>query len=149
MRRPARLLFVLFLTLAFIFPIGKVEGARDRFNPDGTFWILGTAPKGFEDFGGFNLNSNHDRRLPAAQVELTNGTHLRLKSLNITPSALTFVTVTVRGVSYVFKGKFLQGGTFAARDLQEIPVLEGTLQKIKEGRVVSESKLKFTYFGGT
>ncbi|MGH9880115.1 MAG: hypothetical protein ACRD6N_01665, partial [Pyrinomonadaceae bacterium] len=129
--------------------IVPVEGRRERFNPDGAFWILGDPPEAFKDFGGINLNSNRNRRLPAAGVDLTNGTQLRFRTVSITRSGLTFTTVPFRGLSYGFKGKFLQGGTFAARDLQDTPVLEGTLTKFSQGKPVAEAKLKFTYFGGT
>jgi hypothetical protein len=74
---------------------------------------------------------------------------LRFKSLSVSRSGLTFMTVPRKGISYSFKGRFLRGGTFAAQDLQENPVLEGTLIKLNQGKPVAEAKLKFTYFGGT
>jgi hypothetical protein len=129
-------------------PLGSVYGQRERFNPDGAFWIMGDAPKGFEDFGGINLNSNRNRRLPAAGVDI-NGRTLKFKTLSISRDRLVFTTEAVRGISYGFKGKFLRGGTFAAQDLTDVAVLEGTLTKFSKGQSVAESKMKFTYFGGT
>ena len=129
-------------------PFGSVYGQRERFNPDGAFWIMGDAPKGFEDFGGINLNSNRNRRLPSAGVDI-NGRTFKFKTLYVSRDRLVFTTEAVRGVSYAFKGRFLRGGTFAAHDLTDVAVLEGTLTKFSKGQSVAESKMKFTHFGGT
>jgi hypothetical protein len=129
-------------------PFSSVYGQRERFNPDGAFWIMGDAPKGFEDFGGINLNSNRNRRIPSPGVDV-NGRTLKFKTLSISRDRLVFTTEAVRGISYSFKGKFLRGGTFAAHDLTDVAVLEGTLTKFSKGQSVAESKLKFTHFGGT
>jgi len=123
---------------------------RERFDPDGSFWIQGKPPKGFEDFSGINLNSKRNRHMPASGVDLTNSTQLRFKVLAVAPDKFMFTTIVVRGVSYSFSGRFLKGGVFAAADLDEkTPVLEGTLTKFKGGQKRAEANLKFTYFGGT
>jgi hypothetical protein len=121
-----------------------------RFDPDGSFWILGKPPSEFENIGGINLNSRASKRLPLAGVELVNGRRLRFKTLSVKREALVFTTDALQGVSYSFSGRFLRGGVFSAQNLdEETPVLEGTLTKLRSGRKVAEAKLKFTYFGGT
>jgi hypothetical protein len=121
-----------------------------RFDPDGSFWIFGTPPSEFSDFGGINLNAKRDRRLPSAGVNLTNGKNLRFKSVTTTREKLTFRTVSVRGLAYEFTGHFLKGGIFLAGTLDDqTPVLEGVLTKYKSGNKVSSASLRFTYFGGT
>ena len=137
---------VLLLCLLTISPAQKSA----RFDPDGSFWIIGDHGDGFSDFGGINLNAKRVRRLPSAGVQLVNGKTFRFRTLNVKQDNFTFTTVSIGGVSYSFSGKFLQGGVFAATDLSdERPVLEGVLRKHKAGKKVAEAKLKFMYFGGT
>ena len=121
-----------------------------RFDPDGSFWIIGDHGDGFSDFGGINLNAKRLRRLPSAGAQLVDGKMFRFKTLIVKRDNFTFTTVSIGGVSYSFSGKFLIGGVFAATDLSdERPVLEGVLRKHKAGKKVAEAKLKFMYFGGT
>jgi len=128
----------------------SAQKVKDRFNPDGSFWIQGTPPPEFKDIGGINLNSHRSRRFPAAGVELVSGSRLLFKTLTVKPDSLIFATGALRGISYSFSGRFLKKGVFSAGSLDEdTPVLEGTLTKFRGGRKIGEAKLKFTYFGGT
>jgi len=143
----ATLLFLIFVVM--VAPtLGQAR--KERFDPDGAFWIKGSAPDGFLDFAGINLNSKKLRRLPAAGVELNTGKAFRFKQLSVSRDRFTFTTMTVSNISYSFVGKFLRGGVFSAANLDDqTPVLEGVLTKYKGGTKVSEAKLKFVYFGGT
>lgn len=124
--------------------------SQNKFDPDGSFWIIGEHPNGFSDFGGINLNGKRLRRLPSQGLQLMNGKTFNYKTLTVRQNNFSFTTVTVRGVYYTFAGKFLRGGVFAEQDLfDEQPVLEGVLTKYKGGKKVAEAKLKFSYFGGT
>ena len=126
------------------------QTAKPRFDPDGSFWIHGTAPNDFSDFGGINLNAKKLRRLPASGLSLNNGKNFRYKTLSVTRERLEFTTVPIGGISYSFSGAFLKGGVFAEANLdEETPVLEGVLVKNKQGKKIAEAKLKFIYFGGT
>ena len=121
-----------------------------RFDPDGSFWVLGEVPNDFSEFGGINLNAKRSRQLPVQGFELRDGKRLAFKTLIVKRENFSFTTVTARGVSYAFSGKFLKGGVYAAGDLDdETPVIEGTLTKFRGGQKVAEAKLKFSYFGGT
>ena len=121
-----------------------------RFDPDGSFWLQGTPPDDFSDFGGINLNAKKSRHLPQPGLETNNGKRYRFKTLSVKREKFTFTTMTVAGVSYSFSGRFLRGGVFGAGDLDdETPVLEGTLTKFRNGKQLAEAKLKFVYFGGT
>jgi hypothetical protein len=123
---------------------------KERFDPDGAFWIQGTPPTGFTEIGGINLNSRRRKQFPVAGVEIVNGKRLGFKTLTVNRQTLSFTTVVLGGISYTFAGTFLKGGVFSSGELdQETPVLEGTLTKFQRGRKVAEAKLKFTYFGGT
>jgi hypothetical protein len=126
------------------------QTAKQRFDPDGSFWIHGTAPNDFSDFGGINLNAKKLRRLPSPGLSLNDGKNFRYRTLSVTRERLVFTTVAIGGVSYSFTGTFLKGGVFADGNLDdETPVLEGVLVKNKQGKKVAEAKLKFVYFGGT
>ena len=146
LRRCVRILFI--CLLACTAALGQNKAAR--FDPDGSFWIVGEAPNDFSEFGAINLNSKRSRQLPVQGFELRTGKRFGFKTLTVKRDNFTFTTVTVAGVSYAFSGKFLKGGVYSAGELDdETPVLEGTLTKFRGGQKVAEAKLKFSYFGGT
>jgi hypothetical protein len=121
-----------------------------RFDPDGSFWIIGEPPTKFSEFGGINLNAKRSRQLPVQGFELRTGKRIPFKTLTVKRNNFTFTTVTVGGISYAFSGKFLKGGVYSAGDLDDqTPVLKGTLTKFRSGQKIAEAKLKFSYFGGT
>jgi hypothetical protein len=128
----------------------SLSQSKERFDPDGSFWIIGTPPDEFSDYGNINLNARGLRRLPAPGLQLNDGKTFRYKTLTVRRERFTFTTVARAGVSYSFAGRFLRGGVFQAAELDEqTPVLEGTLTKYKFGKKVAEASLKFSYFGGT
>ena len=123
-----------------------------RFDPDGSFWLHESTPppNEFSDFGGINLNAKKLRRLPSPGLQLINGTTYRFKTLTVKRDNFIFTTMTLRGVSYSFAGRFLKGGVYSSGILDpDTPVLEGTLRKYRGGKKVAEANLKFVYFGGT
>ena len=139
------LLLSLFSTSAF-----SQRTKAARFDPDGSFWIHGNPPNDFSDFSAINLNAKRLRRLPSAGLQLVDGTTYRFKTLNVKQHNFTFTTVTLKGVSYNFSGRFLKGGIYSSGILDdETPVMEGTLTKFRNGQKLAEAKLKFVYFGGT
>ena len=123
---------------------------RARFDPDGCFWIHGEPPAEISEVSAINLNAKKLRRLPAQGLQITDGTNYRFKTLTVKRNNFTFTTVALKGVSYSFSGRFLKGGNFAATALNdEVPVMEGTITRYRDGKKVAEAKLKFIYFGGT
>jgi len=141
--------FCLMLLLAGL-PSALSQTKALRFDPDGSFWIVGTPPNEFSNFSAINLNARKLRRLPPTGLQTNDGKNYRFKTLTVKRDNFSFTTVTVGGVSYSFAGKFLKGGNFAATSLgDESPVLEGTLTKFRAGKKLAEAKLKFSYFGGT
>jgi hypothetical protein len=143
---------ILLTTICLALGISEISGQANqkRFNPDGSFWIIGQPPTGFSEFGGINLNGRRLRRLPSQGLQIINGKTFYYKTLTVKQNNFSFTTVTSGDVYYTFAGKFLRGGVFAEQDLfDEQPVLEGVLAKYKGGKKVAEAKLKFSYFGGT
>ena len=146
---PLRLCVSTFLLFALTVP---AFSQRARFDPDGSFWLHEStpAPNEFSDFSGINLNAKRLRRLPSPGLQLNNGTTYRFKTLNVKRDNFTFTTMSIRGVSYSFAGKFLKGGVYASGILDDqTPVLEGALTKFRDGKKVAEANLKLVYFGGT
>ena len=126
------------------------QNKSTRFDPDGSFWIIGEPPAEFSDFSAINLNAKRLRRLPSPGLQTNDGKNYRFKTLSVKQNSFTFTTVTLGGVSYTFSGRFLKGGNFAAKWLgDDSPILEGTLAKFRAGNKLAEAKLKFSYFGGT
>jgi len=147
MRKTATLLCLLIVLASF--PAFSQKRSA-RFDPDGSFWVLGQLPNEFSDLSAINLNAKRLRRLPSPGLQLNNDTTYRFKTLTVKRNNFTFTTATLKGVSYSFAGRFLKGGVFAETELNdESPILEGTLTKYREGKKLAEAKLRFTYFGGT
>src|SRR5688500_11191564 len=147
--KPVRLTLFLLLLL-FVPAHASAQKGRERFDPNGTFWILGDPPNEFSDFSAINLNARKVRRLPSSGVQLNNGRLFRYTQLTVQRNKFTFTTAQVRGVSYSFSGRFLKGGVYSEAVLaDQSPVLEGVLTKFRLGKKMAETKLKFGYFGGT
>ncbi len=145
MRRTALILILLLIATTAL-----AQNKSARFDPDGSFWIVGEPPNDFSDFSAINLNAKRSRQLPSPGVQTNNGATYRFKTLTVKQNDFNFTTVTRAGVSYSFSGKFLKGGSFALTWLgDDAPVLEGTLTKFRAGKKLAEAKLKFSYFGGT
>ena len=142
--------FVSLVLLSLCSTATHAQKKAERFDPDGSFWVHGETPNEFSEFSGINLNAKHSRRLPQPGLETNTGTFYKFKTLVVKRDNFTFTTMTVRGISYSFSGKFLKGGVYAAGNLDdETPVLEGTLTKFRGDKKLAEAKLKFVYFGGT
>jgi hypothetical protein len=150
MRRTTKLLALLTLAILAVNVSAFGQRKSPRFDPDGTFWIVGDTPSNFSEFSAINLNAKRSRYLPSPGLQITDGKTFRFKTLTVKRDNFTFTTVTVRGVSYSFSGKFLKGGIFYTSGLDDtIPVLEGTLTKFRDGQKIAEANLKLSYFGGT
>jgi hypothetical protein len=148
---PLCLCVKLLLTSILVFAAlpALAQKSAARFDPDGTFWILGDTPPEFSEFSAINLNAKRSRQLPIQGLELSNGKRLRFKTLIVKRDNFSFTTVELAGVSYAFSGKFLKGGVYYSYLDDTIPALEGTLTKFRNGQKVAEAKLTFSYFGGT
>lgn len=152
MRNLRRNSIILLLLLLFVLvPVrSTAQKGRERFDPNGTFWLLGDAPPDFSDFSSINLNARKVRWLPASGLQLNNGRLFRFTQLTVQRQKFTFTTTQVRGVSYSFSGRFLKGGVYSETVLDDqSPVLEGVLTKFRLGKKTAEANLKFGYFGGT
>src|SRR5215211_371267 len=118
---------VLSLVLLSSATFALAQNKSARFDPNGSFWILGEPPNEFSNFTAINLNAKRLRRLPSPGVQENDGATYRFKTVTVKRDNFSFTTMTRGGVSYSFSGKFLKGGNFAATGLgDETPVLQVT-----------------------
>jgi hypothetical protein len=126
-----------------------------KFDPEGQFNPIGKAPKGLEEVASIDLfRSGRNRPFTShthSGVATTRGVVYRFRTISASQNSLTFTTATRQGTNYRFSGRFLKGGVFAELDstVWDQPILEGTLTKYKNGKKVAESRMTFSYFGGT
>src|SRR6185503_468962 len=88
------------LVLSLMSVVSFAQNKTARFDPDGSFWILGEPPNEFSEFGGINLNAKRSRQLPVHGFQLRTGKNIRFKTLSVKRDNFTFTTVTVGGISY-------------------------------------------------
>ena len=136
-------------------PLNTLSATGKKFDPEGQFNPLGNAPKGLEEVASIDLfRSGPNRPFTShahSGVVTTRGVVYRFRTISASQNNLTFRTAARQGTSYGFAGRFLKGGVFAELDssVWNQPMLEGTLTKFKNGKKVTESRMKFSYFGGT
>jgi hypothetical protein len=135
--------------------LGAFSSTQRRFDPEGQFNPIGNPPKGLEEVASIDLfRSGNGRPFTShihSGVATTRGVVYRFQSISATRNRITFTTRVRGGISYRFTGRFLKGGVFAEMDssVWDQPLMEGTLTKLRNGRMVSEARMRFSYFGGT
>lgn len=153
-----RFLFALLLiSIAASAPFASraFSSEQRRFDPEGQFNPIGNAPQGLDEVASIDLfRSGRNRPFTShihSGVATTRGVVYRFQSISVSQNNFTFTTRTRGGTSYRFRGRFLRGGVYAEMDssVWDQPLLEGTLTKFKNGKKVSESRMRFSYFGGT
>lgn len=115
------------------------------FDPSGRYFIR---EKGYSQFDSFVLSVTQADNVMSASgsIYLVDGEVVKIISIKINKSILTFRTETLRGFSYEFKGNWLSNAVFyESDDLQGAKLLEGTLQRIKNGTQRGEIKTEFIY----
>lgn len=158
-RKGARLFLALLLAgAAMCAPFSTpraVHGSQRRFDPEGQFNPIGNPPQGLEEVASIDLfRSGRGRPFTShahSGVVTTRGVVYRFQSISASQNRITFTTRARGGTSYRFAGRFLRGGVYAEMDssVWDQPLMEGTLTKLRNGRKVSESRMRFSYFGGT
>jgi hypothetical protein len=128
---------------------------QKRFDPEGQFNPMGSAPKGLEEVASIDLfRTGRSRPFTShthSGVVTTNGVVYRFSTISASQNNFTFRTRTRQGTSYRFAGRFMKGGVYAEMDssLWDQVLLQGTLTKFKNGKKIAESRMRFSYFGGT
>jgi hypothetical protein len=159
-RHAARFFYALLLVCAVVVAaphsnLRAFPSAQKRFDPEGQFNPIGNAPKGLEEVASLDLfRSGRNRPFTShthSGVVTTRGVVYRFQSISASQNNLTFKTLARGGTSYSFSGHFLKGGVYAEMDSSawNQSLLEGTLTKFKNGKKIAESRMRFSYFGGT
>jgi hypothetical protein len=120
------------------------------FNPSGDYHPVNTPARGPERFAHFDLEVRRRKgRLIARGDVRTVGARYEFASVSVTEKRLTFRTVSLRGVSYGFDGRFLGGGDFPSQFTgYGLVMLEGTLTRYQGGRKAAEINSTFMYYPG-
>lgn len=120
------------------------------FNPSGDYHPA--TPPGHEalKFAHFDLEVRRRKGRLVAWGDVRNSnTHYKFASVSITERTLKFTTVSVRGVSYGFDGRFLGRGDFPSQFTGHgVIMLEGTLTKYERGKKAAEVTSPFLYYPG-
>jgi hypothetical protein len=118
----------------------------------GFYFIAGKAPKGFENISELALD---DQRGSKTNGTLNGFIHAKQKVFYklMRPAqngdTLSFTTISVRGISNQFTGRFLKPGNFSqTQPAMDEVVLKGHLIKMQGRRKVAESNVSFTYSVG-
>ncbi len=128
---------------------------QKAFRPYGYFSLVGTHPKGLENFDTIQYwrkdqeQSGPDISERLSGVTADEGVLYRYSTISITRRKFIFTTVKVKGISYSFSGRFLRTD-FVNADMDfDKPVVVGTLSKYRNGKRVAQANVKLSYFAGT
>ena len=124
-----------------------------EFDAGGDYYMVGKLPKGFEEFDSLSILTNEYKPNAKGDYEpipippegsLFTNKDFKFSRINISNRQISFVTESVKGISYKFTGAFLEEKDFyTIKD--ETVVLKGQLIKMKDGKKMAESKVKFGY----
>ncbi|MGI8640639.1 MAG: hypothetical protein ACR2MG_11935 [Pyrinomonadaceae bacterium] len=132
------------------------ENTVSEFDGTGDYYIIGDLPKGFEDFEDLNIttrdyenaseeNDYQGTIIPPEGFILTKKEY-KFTRINIADKQLAFETETKKGISYKFVGKFTDEANY--EEDEEYVVLEGRLIKMRDGKKIAESKIRFGIMDG-
>jgi hypothetical protein len=105
------------------------------------------AKKTFGEIADIMFWTNHDSAVRTNQKINDKFIRYKLTKISTKANTISFSTETLNGIHYEFKGRFLATGNFQ----DEWPtgeVLKGHLIKKQGDKVLTESNVSFTYFGG-
>lgn len=130
--------------------------AQWMFDPSGFFYLKGEPSKGFEDFGSIALSKSTPTGPKASSSYLSTKTGASFKFVRLntdwTPASqgrpfFEFVTDSINGVGYAFKGRFLDNRVFATNITDpETVVAAGELTKFINGKTIAGATVQLTYY---
>lgn len=127
---------------------------NDSSDITGAYFPIGKLPAEFSELYLMNLATIDENANPSPlngflrpQKQSAKDYHLMAPKMN--GNDLNFTTETINGVSYGFTGTFAKLGDFSANPPGEgEPILKGTLKKMKNGAMVAETPVTFSYSAG-
>ncbi|HEX8735830.1 MAG TPA: hypothetical protein VF721_10930 [Pyrinomonadaceae bacterium] len=137
------------------------EATETEFYAEGAYYIIGDAPKGFEDFSNIGIITtdfaaeqapeSYDNQIPPKGFIFTDE-KFNFTRINIGNRRITFETETKKGVSYKFVGEFIEEKTIEYKTADgsegiDYAVLKGRLTKWRGGKKIAEAKANFAVGG--
>ncbi len=148
------LLLAIILCAQSVMMPAAVHAQGETVDVFGYYFIVGRAPRGFEDIGHLHLATIDARGRPAPlsgliRMRRRSARDFRILRPTLSGNDLTFTTTAVGGTRYRFAGRFARLGDFpnSPPDASEV-ILTGTLTKISGGRTVASSNVRFRYEAG-
>ncbi|HKS27197.1 MAG TPA: hypothetical protein VJS44_05230 [Pyrinomonadaceae bacterium] len=120
----------------------------------GAYFIKGNVPGEFSEIEHLSLATIDENGKPAPlngfiRPKRRSAQDYKLVSPKLNGRSLTFSTATVSGVSYSFTGTFQKLDDFSSNPPpSDEVILKGKLTKSRDGNVVAESDVSFTYSAG-
>lgn len=120
----------------------------------GAYFLADSVPGDFSEIDHLSLATIDEHGNPASlngfiRPKRSSAKDYRLVSPKLDGKNLTFSTATVDGVGYSFTGAFEKLDNFSANPPpNDEVILRGTLTKMKNGNVLAETKVNFTYSAG-
>jgi hypothetical protein len=126
--------------------VDSEENNKYEFDATGDYYIVGDLTKGFEDFEEMSIIT---KDYSTESLEYTNGIPIppegyvlakkkyKFSRINIANKEIAFETETKKGISYKFVGGF-----FDDTD-EDFAILKGRLTKMRDGKKIAESKVRF------
>lgn len=157
--------FLLLLALCFTASIAAQEIKSYRilqipnnltkaaFDPFGGYLVYGQTPRIFKDFSNFTLDKV-SVSTSATQMKIVGGVIInegeksaiyQMEEIRLSPTELFFKTEILNNVRYEFAGKYLKKGSLSRFNDKKVPVMQGTLKRYRDDKVVDTEELKFSF----
>lgn len=136
----------------------SVKENEYEFNAEGDYYIIGDLPKGFKDFDTLSISTKNYENIseennwegvpiPPTGYVFTKK-EFKFVRINIANAQIAFKTETKKGISYEFVGEFIEEEKIEFKDKNgeeytQHAVLKGRLKKMRDGKQIAESKVKF------
>jgi hypothetical protein len=146
-----------------ISPTETEEKTVYEFDGGNDYYIIGKLPKGFRDFENLSIvtrdyeNASEENNYEAVPIP-PKGFFLTKKEFNFTRikianKQIAFETEAKNGVSYQFVGEFIEEEAIEVKDKDgneytDSAVLKGRLKKMRDGKMIAESEVKFAIMHG-
>jgi hypothetical protein len=135
-------------------PSGAETSTNSQGDVTGAYFASNDLPPEFSEIEHLNL-ATIDENGKAAPLngflrpKRRSAKDYKLVNPKLSGKSLTFTTTTVDGVGYSFTGTFEKLDNFSAKPPpSDEVILKGTLKKLKDGEVVAETPVSFTYSAG-
>lgn len=128
--------------------------SQGEFSPFGGYEIFGKKPEIFKDFSNFTLErinyGENTQQLKLVGAVFINESDIKstiyqINEILISQKELIFTTETIENTNYQFSGKFLVKGSLTKFNNKNEPVIQGTLSKFKDGKLLATENFKFSF----